>query len=84
MSDMISFQTAFNIMVGACGALIGWLMTMLYRALKDLQLNDKELTDKVQGMEVLVVGQYIKRSEFEAKIDALFKKLDHIEELLRT
>ena len=77
---MVDFQTAFNILLGAFSALAGWLLNNLYQSMRDLMKADELLTDKVQAIEVLVAGQYIKRSEFESKMDAIFHKLDTIEE----
>lgn len=75
----MDFQSAFNIILGAFGALVGWLLNTLYNSMKDLTTADKMLTDKVQAIEVLVAGHYIPRPEFEAKMDAFFAKLDKIE-----
>ena len=77
---MVDFQTAFNILLGAFSALAGWLLNNLYQSMRDLTRADELLADKVQAIEVLVAGQYIKRSEFESKMDAIFHKLDTIEE----
>lgn len=76
---MLDFQVAFNIVFGAFSGLAGWLLNTLYNSMKDLTQADKELADKVQAIEVLVAGQYPTRSEFEAKMDAVFRKLDSIE-----
>lgn len=75
----MDFQSAFNIVLGAFGALVGWLLNTLYNSMKDLTAADKLLTNKVQSIEVLVAGNYIPRHEFEAKMDAFFAKLDKIE-----
>jgi hypothetical protein len=48
--------------------------------MRDLAHADSILADKVQAIEVLVAGKYIQRTEFEAKIEALFAKLDSIED----
>lgn len=76
----MDFQTAFNIVLGALGTLVGWLLNTLYNSMKDLTNADKILTEKVQTIEVLVAGQYIPRQEFESKVTALFHKLDRIED----
>jgi len=75
----MDFQFAFNIILGAFGTLVGWLLNTLYNSMKDLTAADKILADKVQHIEVLVAGNYIPRHEFEAKMDAFFNKLDKIE-----
>lgn len=77
-----TFQSAFNALMGCFLVLVGWLLNNLWQTMRDLTNADKELTDKVQHIEVLVAGQYIKRTEFETKIDAMFTKLDAIDEKL--
>lgn len=78
----MDFQTGFNIVLGAFGALVGWLLNTLYNSMKDLTKADQILADKVQTIEVLVAGHYLPRQEFDSKMDALFKKLDKIEDKL--
>lgn len=72
-------QTLFNIILGVAGVLGGWWMKVMWESLKDLQKADKELTEKVSSVEVLVAGDYVRRSDFDRTIERLFAKLDHIE-----
>lgn len=72
-------QTLFNIILGVAGVLGGWWMKVMWESLKDLQKADKELTAKVSSVEVLVAGDYVRRSDFDRTIERLFAKLDHIE-----
>lgn len=78
----MSFQEAFNTAMALIFILVGWLLNVLYSSMRDLATADKALTDKVQSIELIVAGQYVKRSEFEAKVDALFGKLDAISDKL--
>ena len=73
-------QTLINWIMAGFGGLIGFLLKATWDAVKDLQVADKELTEKVSSMEVLVAGDYIKKSEFHDTQRALFAKLDRIEE----
>jgi hypothetical protein len=75
-------QEVINWIIGAFGALLGFLLNQLWTAVKDLQAADKDLTDKVSKVEVLVAGQYVTRDDFKRSIDALFNKLDRIDEKL--
>lgn len=86
-------QTIINILIGACGTLIGWVLKSIRESIRDLQevhkglaKADSALADKVQQIEVLVAGTYVKREAMEAAIDklgsALFTKLDKIENKL--
>lgn len=72
-------QTIVNWLLAGFGALIGFLLNAVWQAVKDLQRADKELAEKVGGIEVLVAGAYVKRSDFDRTIERLFQKLDHIE-----
>jgi hypothetical protein len=73
------FQTGFNVVVGLLMMIFGWLLNTLYTTIRDLQQADEKLTDKVNRIEVLVAGNYPTRTEFDAKVDALFEKLDKID-----
>ena len=79
---MVDFQTAFNTLLVAFSALAGWLLTNLTQSMRDLTRADANPAIKVQNIELLVAGNYVKRSEFDAKIDAVFHKLDKIDEKL--
>ena len=54
-------------------------MNNLQESLRSLRASDENLASKVQAIEVLVAGQYVKRDDFDRKIDALFAKLDAID-----
>jgi CHASE3 domain sensor protein len=80
----MEYQTAFNIVVGIAGFLGGWILNGLRDSLKSLQAADESLTEKVQAIEVLVAGQYVKREDFSAVSKAMFEKLDKIYDKLDT
>lgn len=69
-------------MIGVAGALGGWWMKAMWEGLKDLQKTDHELTQQVNNLQVLVAGQYMRREEFNKLSEAIFTKLDRIEDKL--
>lgn len=75
-------QQLFNIVIGVAGALGGWWMKAMWEGLKDLQRTDHELTQQVNNLQVLVAGQYMRREEFDKVSQAIFAKLDRIEDKL--
>jgi hypothetical protein len=75
-------QMMINWILGAFGALIGFLLNSMWQAVKDLQTGDKELMKKVSEIEVLVAGAYVKKDELTSCVTALFTKLDRIEDKL--
>lgn len=73
-------QDFINLALGAISFLGGWVVKNLQDSMKSLQDADERLATKVQAIEVLVAGQYIKREDFDKTVSALFTKLDRIEE----
>jgi len=80
----MDYQPLFNIALGCAAFLGGWWMKTMHESLKDLRMDDQRLTEKVASIEVLVAGQYVTRGDMEKMIDAMFKKLDKIEDMLHT
>ena len=75
-------QSLFNIIVGVCGTLGGWVLKTIWESVRDLQIADKSLADKVFSIEILVAGTYVKRMDFDNLSNALCSKLDRIENKL--
>ena len=73
-------QSIINWVLGAFNALMMFLINLKWNAIKDLRNDDKNLHQKIAEVEVLVAGMYVKKSEFDASVTALFKKLDRIED----
>ena len=73
-------QTLINWLLGGFGTLIGFLLSAVWQAVKDLQSADKQLVEKMSQIEVLVAGDYAKREDVDRLGQTLFQKLDHISE----
>lgn len=73
-----NFQTFFNIAITLVGALAGWVLNSLKTSIESLQKADKDLTTKVQSIEVLVAGQYVRRDDFDKISSEIFRRLDKI------
>lgn len=75
----VDFQTLFNVAIGLSGFLGGWILNVMWSAIKDMQKSDKELADKLNHIEVLVAGQYVPRLEyagFQNEIRAGLKRIE--------
>jgi hypothetical protein len=72
-------QTIINILLGLVAFFGGIWVRGLSDSMKELKKTDSELATKVQSIELLVAGQYVKREDFKELSDALFRKLDRIE-----
>lgn len=75
-------QFIFNVLLTLTATLGGWVLRSIHEAVKDLQENDKNLADKVQSIELLVAGNYVQKTDMQHALDALFNKLDRIENKL--
>ena len=73
-------QELYDWVLTGFSAVLGFLLHSVWEAVKDLQRADAELTKRVGEIEVLVAGNYVTRQEFTNTVDALFRKLDKIEE----
>lgn len=69
------FQGWFESAVAALGIIGGWILRTLWMDMKDL-------STKVQSIEILVAGEYVKKAEIAQLSESLFKKLDRIEDKL--
>lgn len=72
-------QTIINALVALVAFFGGIWVKGIADSIKEMKFTDSLLAEKVQGIEVLVAGQYVKREEMDKLGDALFKKLDRIE-----
>jgi hypothetical protein len=75
----MDIQLAFNIVLSLVAFLGGWVLNSVRDSIASLQKSDNELADKLQHVEVLVAGQYVRRDEIKDLTTALFNKLDKIE-----
>ena len=75
-------QTLINVLFAIAGAMGGWILNNLKASIEALQKADATLADKVQHIEVLVAGTYVKRDDLDKLSSALFHKLDKIESKL--
>lgn len=75
----MDYQTLFNVAVALAGFLGGWVLNNIKSSLDALHVADQSLSEKVQSMEILVAGTYVKRDDVDKLANALFAKLDRIE-----
>jgi hypothetical protein len=75
-------QSLINALIAVVGSGFGWILKVVWDAVKDLQKADDQLIEKVNKIEVLVAGEYVKREDFRADMDRLFDKLDQIDKKL--
>lgn len=80
---MADFDQSFiNTMLALWGATMGWVLKVIWDAVKDLQEADEEVIKKVNDLQVVMAGDYVKRDELRSEFKALFAKLDRIENKL--
>jgi hypothetical protein len=64
------------------GALLGVVSASIRRDMEKQDTLIESITIKVQGIELLVAGNYVQKTDLEKITNALFKKLDVISEKL--
>jgi hypothetical protein len=69
----------FQIIVGVAGLLAGFVLKTVWASVRDLQASDQLLTKSISDLNVLVAGEYVKRTDLDVLARAIFEKLDKIE-----
>lgn len=72
-------QWIINGLFGLLGICLGYILNNVRTAVASLQAQDTILAGKVQQIEVLVAGQYVKRDDFDRFGERMFAKLDAIQ-----
>lgn len=75
-------QSFLNWAFGIINIVFGFLLKAIWDSYKELKRADSALADKVNSIEVLVAGQYVKRDDFDRVANAIFAKLDKISDKL--
>jgi len=75
-------QDFLNWAFGIFNLILGGFMKAIWDSYKDLKRTDDALAEKVNAIEVLVAGQYVKRDDFDRVANAIFAKLDKISDKL--
>ena len=75
-------QILVNIVAGVAAFFGAFLMKAQWESIKDLQRSHSDLAKKHAETEVLVAGNYAKRDDVERMGQAIFNKLDKIENKL--
>lgn len=79
---MADIQMTFNTLFGVIAVLFGWLARIMWTSIRDLQQSGLDTAEKVQKIEVLVAGDYVRKADLDKKVDAIFMKLDKISDKL--
>lgn len=82
-------QSLINWAFTAVGALIGFVMNIIWQEIRQLrkdhetlQQEDKLIVERITSVEILVAGDYVKKAEFDIIANKLFDKVDEIKEIL--
>jgi len=75
-------QTIYNWAFGLLNLVFGFFLKAIWDSYKELKVTDMTLAEKVNGIEILVAGNYVKKDDFDRFTDAIFSKLDKISDKL--
>lgn len=77
-------QQLFNIVVLVCSGFGSWIIRTLFAQIKELQIANAKKDEQISNIQILIAGQYVRRDDLDKLINALFAKLDKIDEKLDT
>ena len=71
-------QSIYNWAFGLLNLVFGFALKAIWDSYKELKATDMSLAEKVNSIEILVAGNYVKKDDFDRFTDAIFTKLDKI------
>ena len=75
-------QSIYNWAFGLLNLAFGVILKAIWDSYKELKATDMALAEKVNSIEILVAGNYVKKDDFDRFTDAIFTKLDKISDKL--
>lgn len=78
--EAVQYQELFNGLLAIVNILVGFLIKVVWDSVTAIKGQQTEFAKELAAVHILVAGEYVKREYFERKIDALFTKLDSIQE----
>lgn len=83
MNEAISVtQLVFNIVVSVAGSLCLILIKVVFDSIRELQLSQKEVVDKLSQVSVCIASDYVKKDECTAERFSSAARLDRLEDKL--
>jgi len=76
-----STQGIFNYALAIILMLIGWWNKNIWDSIKEAKASLSDHAKNHNDLKLTVVGDYVKRNDFEKNIDLIAKKLDKLESL---
>ena len=77
----MTYQVMFNITLGGFGALASWWMSVLWDSIKEIQAQNRAITEQLKANELLVVGKYSPKEDVDRAISRLLEKISRIESI---
>lgn len=77
----MEYQIYFNILAGIISVLAGWAMNIIWGSIKELQKSERLIVNKLNSVEVLVVGEYVRKPDMEKFAENISAKLDKLERI---
>ena len=78
----MDWQALFNIAIVVIGFLGSWILNNLASKLTQVTRDHDLLKDEIHAVHILVAGNYVRNEALEKFSNAIFAKLDRIEEKL--
>lgn len=72
-------QSIWSGVLSIATLVIGWVLSGVRDNLAEQRRKNETIAEKVHTLEVLVAGDYVKKSDLDTDIRRIFEKLDHIE-----
>lgn len=80
--NAVDYQILINIGISIFGVLLSSVIGFLYKRLSEVSQENIRLSEKINKLNVDMPTHYVNKVDFQYMIDALFAKLDKIDQKL--
>lgn len=78
----MDYQALFNAAFAVLLMVAGWVMKGVFDALRELRVKDDAIAHEVHSLAVAMPINYVHKNDFKELTEAMFRKLDRIEDKL--
>jgi hypothetical protein len=80
----LDINTLFTAFVASATAVLGWYVRGMRESIDALHSADQELTKEVNKLNVLVVGDYLRRAEFQGDMTEMKNMIGELSRAVHT
>lgn len=67
-------------LIAIIGSVVAWSAKTMRDSVAAVETDNRRLDERINGLEILIASQYVRSDRFDATVNALFQKMDRVED----